>query len=462
MESVNQLQSLDDRRVTVLGARRSGLAAAELLQHAGARVFLSDVSADALTEQEERVLHGQGIPFETGGHSDRVYEASLAIVSPGIPASAPVIREMESRDIPMISEIELASWFVEDPVIAITGSNGKTTTSTLIAEFLGTQFYTPYLCGNIGNSFADAVNSRDEQAVSPVYVVEVSSFQLERVPGFRPDVGVFLNVTPDHLDRYESFRDYLAAKLNITVHQTTRDLLVYNMDDPELSAIETRARLRGFSLIPGRSQAPFIWDGTSVLLDQQPLLPYAKCALRGQHNLANILAGLNAIAGFIPSDPDQRQEFLDHLLYVLRHFSGIAHRLEYVETVRGVAYYNDSKATNINSVEYAIGSFRNPIFLILGGYDKNGDFTRLIPGIKKYVKETLVIGRDRFKIRAMLEPEVPLRLMEGLADAIAYSSAHAATGDVVLLSPGCASFDQYNNYEERGNHFKQLVEQLPS
>ncbi|HKJ66613.1 MAG TPA: cyanophycin synthetase, partial [bacterium] len=225
-----------------------------------------------------------------------------------------------------------------------------------------------------------------------------------------------------------------------------------------LQAVETRARLTALSLEPERETGPFHWDGTHILREDERLIPYRDCGLKGMHNLANILAGLNAIHGFIPSG--EHAEFREHLRQVLRAFSGIEHRMEFVAVVDDVSYYNDSKATNIESVKYAIESFDHPVFLILGGYDKDGDFARLIPGIRKHVKKTLVIGKDRQKIQSQLEPSVSVELFPGLPEAVRFAADQAALGDVVLLSPACASFDQYTNYEERGAHFKQLVEQL--
>ncbi len=458
MASQAHIDSLHQRPVAVLGAQRSGIAAATLLHRSGARVLLSDSADDAVSDEMQQSLRNMGIEVELGQHSQRVYDASLIVISPGIPETAPVIREIERRNIPMISEVELASWFVRAPLIAVTGSNGKTTTSTLIAKFLDNRFYAPRLCGNIGNSFAGMVQSNHREGRHPVYVVEVSSFQLERIPTFRPDVGIILNITPDHMNRYQGFDEYVTAKLNITANQTGRDILVYNMDDPVLENIETEARLIGFSLHPDRAAGPFHWDGSHILWDDERLIAYQDCGLKGMHNLANVLAGLNAIHAYIPSG--EHPEFREHLRQVLRHFSGIEHRMEFVAAVDAVSFYNDSKATNIESVKYAIESFDHPVFLILGGYDKGGDFTQLIPGIRKHVKKTLVIGKDRRKIQSMLEPSVSVALFGGLPEAVRFAADEAEPGDVVLLSPACASFDQYTNYEERGAHFKQLVEQL--
>jgi len=457
---VFNIASLDDRSVTVLGAQRSGIAAAKLLNRHGAKVLLSDLAPNAVQDNVRSVLEEQGVEVELGAHSDRVYEATLVVVSPGIPSTAPVLEGMKQRNIPVISEVELASWFVDAPVIAVTGSNGKTTTCTLISKLLDTEFYHPILCGNIGNPFADAIPELTEQSPDDIYVVEVSSFQLEHVPSFHPSVSVILNVTPDHLDRYAQFDDYVQAKLNITANQTKNNIFVYNMDDPVLVDTETQAERIGFSLIPEHSHAPFTWDGSHILWENEALIAFDDCGLRGKHNLANILAALNSIHKFIQQD--QIEVFRNHLIETLQAFTGIEHRMEFVKTVKGVSYYNDSKATNIDSVKYAIESFDQPIFLILGGYDKDGDFTQLIPGIRDHVKETIIIGKDRFRIQSMLEPDVAVRLMNDLVEAVEFASSNADEGDVVLLSPACASFDQYNNYEERGEHFKTLVSRLHS
>lgn len=287
----------------------------------------------------------------------------------------------------------------------------------------------------------------------------MSSFQLERSPSFHPDVAVILNVTPDHLDRYDSFNDYREAKLNITMNQTPENHLIYNLDDPSLENIDTNARTIGFSIIPGRSDASFHWDGEQLRYGTQAILSYTECALRGRHNLANILAGLNAVDPFISQEaPDQA---LVHVRKVLRSFPGIPHRLEFVGKFDGIAYYNDSKATNIEAVQYAVESFGAPVILILGGYDKNGEFEKLIPLLQKHTKRCIGIGKARFRIQEALRPDLDVEVHEDLESAMGYARSIAEPGDVILLSPGCASFDQYEDFEERGEHFKRLAEGVP-
>lgn len=453
------IQQLRDKTVTVLGGKRSGLAAARLLAENNAQVFVSDFSKDAFSAETKEWFQSTGIDFEAGQHSERVYAADLIVISPGIPNTSPVVHKITELEIPTISEVELASWFVKDPIIAITGSNGKTTTTSLVADFLQIAPYSAELCGNIGRPFATAVlESQKPTDRERIFVVEVSSFQLERIPTFAPQVSVLLNITPDHMDRYASLREYREAKLNITMHQNQTEYCIYNADDPELKDLRTSAHLIGFSLNPEYDSSPFHWDGDTIYYESDPFIRSDECQLPGPHNLANILAGLNAVAPFIP--PSDQTVFMNHLRQTLRTFASIEHRLEFVKTVGGVSYYNDSKATNIDSVRYAIQSFKAPEILILGGYDKNGDFTQLIPLIKQHVKLTIALGKARHVIQGVLEPEVDVKLVEDLPEAIEYAASVAAHGDVVLLSPACASFDQYANYEERGNHFKRLVEQL--
>ena len=285
--------------------------------------------------------------------------------------------------------------------------------------------------------------------------MEVSSFQLERSPSFRPEVAAILNVTPDHLDRYDSFREYRSAKLKITGNQTGEDYLIYNLDDPSLQDIETNAQTVGFSVIPGRADSPFQWDGEYFISRGHPFLSYADCTLQGEHNLANTLAALNCVDPLLAGD--ERELFLQHAVQTLRSFQRIPHRMEYVGQFQGVAYYNDSKATNVDAVRYAIESFDQPVILILGGYDKNGAFEELIPAIRDHVKLCIAIGKARQRIREALSPEIGVRLAEDLPAAMKAARDAAAEGDIVLLSPACASFDQYENYEERGNHFKALA-----
>ncbi|MBD3273751.1 MAG: UDP-N-acetylmuramoyl-L-alanine--D-glutamate ligase [Candidatus Marinimicrobia bacterium] len=444
--------------VTVLGAQRSGIAAAKLLKKHGCDVFLSDFNEGAIPEDVAAELSALEIPFESGQHSDRVYESSLAVVSPGIPSDAKVIAELSYRNIEMVSEVEVSSWFVDAPLIAITGSNGKTTTTTLIAHFLEGNHYNPVLCGNIGRAFADAVLEEQNSERHTIYVAEVSSFQLERVPTFRPDVALILNITPDHLNRYDSFEDYYQAKFNITSQQTAEDELLLNYDDPILkNEINSDAQVRYFSILPDFTDSDFHWDGTWIRYNGEKFLQYSDCKIRGMHNLANVLSALNSIVRFIP---EETEHFFAHMKDVLTWFTGIEHRLEYVDEVNGVTYYNDSKATNVDSVKYAIESFSEPVYLILGGYDKNAVFTDLLPSIQEHVKETIAIGKARTLIQQMLSPAVEVRMIEHLEDAMDYIAGDSSPGDVALLSPACASFDQYQDYEERGNHFKKLVKGL--
>jgi len=450
--------NLPGKSVTVLGAQRSGIAAAKLLKQAGAQPFLSDTDAESLSHEQKDELKILEIGYETGEHTKRVYLSDLVVISPGIPDSAEVVKECTRRKITLISEIELASWFVTAPVLAITGSNGKTTTTSLVAEFLNNTDFQSVLCGNVGNSFAGVVSSTSPDPEDRIYVVEVSSFQLERVPTFKPYISVILNITPDHLDRYPSFEAYRLAKLNITGNQVDSDYFVCNADDPQLRDVQTNARKITFSTTTSEVSGDFTWNGETILFQNDPFIPFADCTLRGKHNLANILAGLNATTPLI--NPINQHRMLEHFSQVLRSFTGIEHRLEFVKTVNGVDYYNDSKATNIDAVKYAIESFSHPVILILGGYDKNGDFTQLIPGIRQCVKQTIAIGKAREVIRKALENKVELTLCEDLEEAVDFAASIANQDDVVLLSPACASFDQYNNYEERGKHFKSLVNAL--
>lgn len=452
------IEFIQNNPVTVLGAQRSGIAVTKLLKKHGCDVFLSDFNKDAIPEDVAAELSALEIPFESGQHSDRVYDSSLVIVSPGIPSDARVITELSHRDIEMVSEVEVSSWFAEAPIVAITGSNGKTTTTTLIALFLEGDHYNAVLCGNIGRAFADAVLEEKDSAKKTIYIAEVSSFQLERIPTFRPDVALILNITPDHLNRYATFEDYYQAKFNITNQQTSEDELLLNNDDPILkNEVRSNAQKRYFSILPDFTGSDFHWDGRWIRHNGEKFLQYTDCKIRGMHNLANVLAALNSVVRFIP---EESEIFFEQIKEVLKRFTGIEHRLEYVDEVNGVTYYNDSKATNVDSVKYAVESFSEPVYLILGGYDKNAVFTDLLPSIEKHVKETIAIGKARTIIQQMLSPAVDVRMIEHLEDAMDYIARASSPGDVALLSPACASFDQYQDYEARGNHFKKLVSEL--
>jgi len=455
-------RAMDGRRVTVIGGARSGRAAAGLLVEQGARVFLSD--ARPLDATTRSAMNALGVAIEDGGHSDRALETDLVVTSPGVPDSAPPIRTAMEKGIPVVSEIELASWFCPSRMIAITGSNGKTTTTELMGHLLRSAGVPTVVCGNIGTPFSACLSDLTPESV---VVLEVSSFQLDHVHTFRPDVSVLLNITPDHLDRYGHDMDrYAAAKLRIRACQQEQDAFIYSMDDERLSAFvrehrsEAGPRPLGVTLTQDphiqSEAAGFLKDGNLTLrLDnkEETLMQPNDLALRGRHNVYNSLAAAVA-ARVVEVRSDVMRESL-------RTFEGVPHRLEHVREVDGVRYVNDSKATNVNAVWYALESFSEPVVLIAGGRDKGNDYGKLIPLVQKRVRALITIGEAAETIHTQLGPYVKDPVVaDTLKDAVHLSHLLAQSGDVVLLSPACSSFDMFDSFEDRGERFKQLVSNL--
>ena len=470
-------QSVPGARVTVVGGARSGLAAARLLARRGADVFLTDHgpaepgAAEALAEA--------GVASEFGGHTDRALEADWLVVSPGVPTTTDLVQTALRRGLPVYSEIEVASWFCPGPIVAVTGSNGKTTTTSLIGHVCATDGRKHVVAGNIGTPLSDHVDGLDEDTV---VVLEVSSFQLDHVATFRPHVAVLLNVTPDHLDRYDhDVERYAAAKFRLVANLQPDDWLVYNHDDARVREhVQRWSAERGlapvaFSADGEPAPGAFVRDGHVVLalpdigtaldalgaspslIREEDLMPTSDLALRGRHNLYNSLASaIVARAVEIRSDVVRES---------LTSFEGVPHRLETVRTVGGVAFVNDSKATNVNAVWYALESFPATdgpsVVLIAGGRDKGNDYEPLQRLVAEKVKGIVAIGEGADAVEAELGPHTArVARADSMAEAIQYARLMADEGDTVLLSPACASFDMFENYEDRGDTFKRLVHAL--
>lgn len=446
----NRNLNLKRKRVTILGAARSGMAAARLLKNMGAQIFVSDSAASDKKGSEIQALQEVGIEFEFGRHSERIFSADLAVLSPGIPVRSDLVQKFLQRKIPVYSEIEIAAWYCRSPFIAVTGSNGKTTTTTLIGEMLKKRYADAVIAGNIGAAFAEFVERSSSASWA---VVEVSSFQLETIDSFHPRQAVVLNFAPNHLDRYDSYNDYLQAKWRITKNLQADDRFIYNAADALLSdwAAKLSANLRGFD-IEGRSQFPAYFDGQAIFLEGRKLIEVRDMPLRGNHNYMNAMAAaLAAIHAGVPHH---------HIAEVLASFKGVEHRLEFVAEKDGVRFINDSKATTVESLAVALQSFNEPIILIAGGKDKGSDFSRLNDLIKKHVKEIVLIGKATEKMAAEWSELAPVYRAQSLHDAVSRAQASAVAGEVVLLSPACASFDMFSDFEDRGRQFKQLVHQL--
>ncbi len=453
------MRKVDGNRVTILGAARSGLAAARLLKRKGAEVFLSEKSSIPVSTRIS--LQKTGIEFESGGHSDRVLDADFCVLSPGVPSSVPPVVTSINKGIPVYSEIEIASWFTSQPLIAITGSNGKTTTTSLCGWIMEESKKKVYVAGNIGLPFSSVVESiEDEGAIG---VLEISSFQLDHIDQFRPRVSVILNITPDHLDRYENdFDRYAQSKFRIAKNQGRGDTVILNTDDPILSRFgkdliaSSSANLLSISLEPSEVDGAFL-DGESLKMSYHgltsTLMNNSELALRGLHNTYNSLAAAMA-ARVVELDTESIRESL-------RSFPGLPHRLQEVREFQDVLYVNDSKATNVNAVWYALGSFDRPIVLIAGGRDKGNDYGMIKELVQDKVKALIAIGEGADTILEELAPfaEQALKL-ESMEDAVRAGQMLADSGDVVLLSPACSSFDMFENYEQRGKIFTELVDAL--
>jgi UDP-N-acetylmuramoylalanine--D-glutamate ligase len=441
-------------RFTVLGAARSGLAAARLLAKHGARVFVSESAPEKEKPDQSRELREAGIAAEFGGHSDRIFQAGAWVISPGIPVTQHLVREALNRKIPVWGELEVASWFCRAPVIAITGSNGKSTVTTLLGEVLREAGKQVIVAGNIGRPFSDFAEKVDPEGAA---VLEVSSFQLETVETFHPFIGVLLNLTPDHLNRHGSMDAYGAAKARLFMNQTSRDYALYNGKDPLVKrCVETAmSRQWPFGLPPGEGGKAYVDRGSLILRtgeEEEEVLSVHDLGIRGEHNVSNALASaLAARLTGVPADAIRR---------AFRRFRGLPHRMEPVVTIQGVEWINDSKATNVDSVWFALGSFKRPVILIAGGRDKDADFTRLKERVRERVKTVILIGEAAGKIARAWEGVVPMEKADSMKQAVELAGRISRHGDVVLLSPGCASFDMFRDFEERGDRFKKFVRGL--
>src|ERR1051326_7010996 len=445
---------LNGKRVLVVGLGKSGVASALFLKKHGAKVSVSDTKSGDELRNEIPVLLDNGITVETGGHGDRTFRGQdLIVVSPGVPVDAPPLVQARSLGESVIGEIELAAQFLPGPIVAITGSNGKTTTTTLAGEIITTSGFPTLVGGNIGTP---AISLAERAKAGTVIVLEVSSFQLETIQTFRPKVAVVLNVTPDHLDRHRTFEIYTDAKARIFENQQGSDFAVLNADDPTCVAMgaRTRAQVFWFSRLKEVQQGAWVRDGNIVLRDaagQREILQVSEIPLKGAHNLENVLAAVcaGALMGCAP----------DKIRQAIRDFKAVEHRLEFVASIRGVDYYNDSKATNVDATIKALESFPSNIHLILGGKDKGSDYTVLNDLLRQRVKRVYTIGAAAEKIHSQIRgPEVVHA--ETLENATRQAAASAKPGDIVLLAPACASFDQFRSYEHRGQVFADVVRTL--
>lgn len=445
------MRNITDKHITILGAVRSGIAAAKLAKTMGATPFVSDYSKKLSSVPE---LDEFGIKYELGGHTDIVFNCDFIITSPGVPSDASVIVEAKNQGVKIISEIEFASWFCKGSIIAITGSNGKTTTTSLCTHLLNNSGVKTYSAGNIGNAFSEIVlDVKDNEFVA----LEVSSFQLDFIESFKPKYAVILNVTPDHLDRYENnFQKYSASKMRIYENQSSDDYLIISKDDEYLSIINYDNVVEyGFSLTQIESNGCYIKNDNFIYrIDEieEIICSTNSLKIKGEHNKYNAMATIN-IAKIIGVENQKIEESL-------KSFSGVEHRLESVREINGIEFVNDSKATNVDSVWYALRSFNNPLRLILGGKDKGNDYSSIVEQVKNNVKKIYAIGSSAEKVISYFSSIVEVEKIDTLEETVEKAYQDASAGDVVILSPACASFDMFDSYEHRGKIFKQSVMQL--
>jgi UDP-N-acetylmuramoylalanine--D-glutamate ligase len=448
------MMELKGKKVLVVGLGKSGLAAALFLRRRGAQVTVSDVrSAEALAKDIPALLD-EGIMVETGGHGLLTFRRQdLIVVSPGVPLNTPELAQVKSFGLPVIGELELAARFLKGKTLAITGSNGKTTTTALVGEILEKAGLPTLVGGNIGVPVVALIDQSTDETWS---VLEVSSFQLESTERFHPKIAVILNITPDHLDRHGSFENYALAKERIFAAQHEDDAVVLNADNARAAQAAARsvAKVYFFSLEHSVLQGAWVEEGFVVYRpgkDQpiEKIMPLSGIPLKGAHNVENVLAAVCA-ARLAGASAEQ-------IRAAVESFQAVEHRLEYVATINGVEFYNDSKATNVDATLKAVASFSKGIHLILGGKDKNSDYSQLAQLLRERARAIYTIGSAAAKIESQLRGVVPILACETLENAVSAAGSAARPGEVVLLAPACSSFDQFENYEQRGKVFKELV-----
>jgi UDP-N-acetylmuramoylalanine--D-glutamate ligase len=458
---------LANKKVIVVGLGVTGIAAARFLQKRGAVVHATDQASEQALGVQAQELADMGIALEMGHHSSQIFKkADLVVISPGVPHTIEPVLRAKELGVPVIGEVELASRFIDEPILAVTGTNGKTTTTEILGSMLEASGFRVFMGGNIGKPL---IGYADGEQKANFIVAELSSFQLDTIDTFRPQIGVLLNITADHLDRYPNFDDYAASKIRIFENQQPGDIAVLNGADPlvrSLTAPLKSTKLFYASLNDGEQGA--VNNGTRIWFrfDQsnkrefngplanlasrdQSYLNAADVKLIGRHNLENTAAAaLAALAA--GASPETVQE-------VLNRYRGPAHRLEHIDTIHGVDFVNDSKATNVDAVIRAVESFNRPVVLIMGGQDKGGNFAALKEVLARHAKRLIVMGDAAALIQSALGDTVPMVSADSMADAVKQAYRVVSPGNVILLSPGCASFDRYANYAQRGEDFRNAV-----
>jgi UDP-N-acetylmuramoylalanine--D-glutamate ligase len=445
---------LRGKRVLVVGLARTGVATALFCTARGAKATATDARPESEIGEVIAPLRTAGVRLELGGHRENTFlEQDLIIPSPGVPADAPFLQAARAKGVTIWSEVELADRFLHGRLIGITGSNGKTTTTSLVEHILTNAGFSTILAGNIGTPLIACVEQTSDDTVS---VVELSSFQLELIETFRPNISVFLNLTPDHLDRHHTLQAYARAKGRIFENQTEADSAILNADDPATTPLApSKPHLYWFSRKQRVAQGAFVRGNEIVFRhdgQEEAVLNLKEIPLPGAHNVENVLAAVAAtrLAGVEPAA----------IAKGVRSFAGVEHRLEFVAEIGGVRYYNDSKATNVDATMKALDAFPGRILIVLGGKDKGSDYTALQKALREKAILALLIGAAAEKIEKQIAGSVAIERAGTIERAVEIASHAARPGDVVLLAPACASFDQFQNYEHRGRIFKDLVHQL--
>ncbi len=446
----------------ILGAGRSGIGVAKLLKKNGAEVFLSDSSAiDKLMYFDEKTLIELDIPFEIGNHSDKIYDYDIFVKSPGIPMNSDVIVKALKMNKKVLSEIEIAYWFCNCPIIAITGTNGKTTTTVLTGEIFKNSGIDTKVCGNVGLAFSEVVEDVKKDSV---VVLEVSSFQLESIESFKPAISMFLNFTPDHIDWHGSMENYMKAKLKINLNQTGSDVIIYNYDDAEINEQKNNFKGNAFAFSINKNleneelnSGCFVDNNQIIYFDKvkekrDVIMNPEDITIRGKHNLCNSLAAISAAKRFSISNEIIKKTLID--------FIGVEHRIEPVRELDGVRFFNDSKATNFDSLYVALESFDKNIILIMGGKKGDNKFDIVKEFIRSRVKKIIAIGQSSKAIYDYFSKFVNVELSKTLEEAVLSAFKASSKGDVVLFSPAYKSFDMFDNFEHRGNEFKKFVNKL--
>ncbi len=442
------------KKIGIVGAARSGIAAAKLALRKGLRPFVSDAGDPAKLAEAANELRKAGIEFEFGKH-EKIFDSDLIVLSPGVPLDSEAVRNAENKGLEIIGEIEFAYRFAECKIIAVTGTNGKTTTTMMISHLLDTANIENKYAGNIGVAFSDVVDSLDANAYA---VLELSSFQLDTIKTFRPNFAALLNITPDHLNRYENkFENYVASKFRIAENQTEDDVFIVNADDETIrrNLPAVKSRVYGFSISERIINGAFMQNGLlyfSATGKPEEVCRTVDLPLKGEHNSMNYLVAI-AVAKIMGIDNRTIRKAFDT-------FENVEHRLEFVREINGVKFVNDSKATNPVSVYYALRSFDEPIRLILGGRDKGNDYNDILAEVEKRVAKIYATGESAQKIYDFFSGKTETEIYSSFEEAVKAAYAEAKPGEVVLLSPACASFDLFPNYEERGKYFKKIVNGL--